>query len=307
MSGGPTYSIDQIIDPTEHKATHDGLSDGSEDVNNNKLELFRSETLNDFVASGGVWSADSLGASLDGSMTSIVAYISGKRIAASAVSAHAFTASKFTAVDLGTDGTIDYNEGTAFSDVPALATNHIRIAYITTTGTAITVVYDRRNLSPWTLAMCELKEGTPSNISIESYPSRKVLQVIFLDNESATKILTLRFNNDSGTNYAWRKSVNGAADTTLGSTTGIPAESTSGTREILNYFVQNLIDCDEKVVTGTAVHSSSGGAGNAPGKDDVAGKWVSGASTLITAVHIVNTGGGATLTAGSKMIRIGQN
>ena len=264
------------------------------------LKYFR-EGLNDFVASGGVWSADSFGVNLLGSMTAVVVYVSGKRVTAGVVSAHAFTASKHTAVDLGIDGTIDYNEGASFSAMPALAADHIRLAVIVTDATVTTQVYDRRNLDPTTIARCELLEGTATNVSIESLPDKDYFEVVFLDNESTSKILVLRFNNDSGNNYAWRKSVNGAADTTLGTTSGIPGESTSGTREILQYKVANLVTHDEKPVTGTAVHSGSGGVANAPGKDDIAGKWVSGASVVIHTIHITNTGAGA-IAAGSKLI-----
>src|SRR3990167_6533997 len=126
MSGGPTYSTDQILDPTEHKATHDGLASGSEDVNNNKLELFRGEALANFVSGGGVWTADNAGVN-----------INGKRVTASAVSARTFTASKDTYVDLGDDGVITYTEVANNAASPSLASNAIRIAVVITGATTI--------------------------------------------------------------------------------------------------------------------------------------------------------------------------
>jgi len=137
MSGGPTYSTDQILDPTEHKATHDGLASGSEDVNNNKLELFRGEALANFVSGGGVWTADNAGVNRNASMTSVVAYINGKRVTASAVSARTFTASKDTYVDLGDDGVITYTEVANNAASPSLASNAIRIAVVITGATTI--------------------------------------------------------------------------------------------------------------------------------------------------------------------------
>lgn len=100
------------------------------------LKYFR-EGEYDFIASGGVWTADSAGASLNGSMTALVAYINGKRVAVSAVTARAFTASKDTYVDLGIDGVLDYNEVANNAASPALATDHLRLAIVTTDGTDI--------------------------------------------------------------------------------------------------------------------------------------------------------------------------
>lgn len=61
-----------------------------------------------YVASGCVWTADSAGLSLNGSMTSGVVIIAGVPLTVNAVSAHAFTASKDTYVDF-----VDSKDGTA--------------------------------------------------------------------------------------------------------------------------------------------------------------------------------------------------
>ena len=97
---------------------------------------------NDFVASGGVWTADSVGSTLLGSMTAIVVYIGGVRVAVSAVTAKAFTASKDTYVDVGSDGVIDYNEAANNAASLALAADHIRIGIVITDGTSINDVDD---------------------------------------------------------------------------------------------------------------------------------------------------------------------
>src|ERR1700676_4993474 len=51
------------------------------------------ETTFPFVASGLVWTADSAGVTLNGSMTSGVLYYNGTRATVTSVSGHAFTAS----------------------------------------------------------------------------------------------------------------------------------------------------------------------------------------------------------------------
>ena len=137
MPQTPTYPTGETIDPTEHHDTHEGLADGSLATANNKLETFRSESFYDFVASGGVWTADNPAVDRTASMTSVVPYIGGKRVTASAVAARDFTASKDTYVDLGDDGGIDYNEVANKPASPALATNHIRLAIVTTGATTI--------------------------------------------------------------------------------------------------------------------------------------------------------------------------
>jgi hypothetical protein len=86
----------------------------------------------DFVVSGLVWSGDSYASTLNASMTAGYAYISGTRVTIAAVTARAFTASKDTYIDLGSDGTLDYNEVANNAPSPALAADHIRIGIIVT-------------------------------------------------------------------------------------------------------------------------------------------------------------------------------
>jgi hypothetical protein len=66
----------------------------------NTLNTYQSEGTFDYVASGLVWSGDAYASTLNGSMTSGVVYISGIRNTVAAVSAHAFTASKDTYIDV---------------------------------------------------------------------------------------------------------------------------------------------------------------------------------------------------------------
>lgn len=94
----------------------------------------------DFVESGGVWTGDSYGSTRAASMTAVVVYIGGVRVSVSAVSARTFTASRDTYVDLGVDGTIDYNEVTNNNSSPALAASHIRLGIIVTGASNIASV-----------------------------------------------------------------------------------------------------------------------------------------------------------------------
>jgi hypothetical protein len=103
-----------------------------------------SETMFDFVASGGVWTGDSYAVNRNASMSAMVCYINGRRISITAVSARTFTASKDTYSDVldngdGT-GTLVYTEVTNNAASPALASNSLRIGIIVTGATTIASV-----------------------------------------------------------------------------------------------------------------------------------------------------------------------
>lgn len=90
-----------------------------------------------FVVSGLVWSGDSYGSSLNGSMTAGFAYVNGTRVTVAAVSGHAFTASKDTYIDLDNSGTLHYTEVTNNAASPALTSGYLRIAIIVSGSTSI--------------------------------------------------------------------------------------------------------------------------------------------------------------------------
>lgn len=99
------------------------------------LATIRNDSGFDFIVSGGVWSGDSYGSTRNGSMTALVCYQNGQRGTISAVTAHSFTASKDTYVDiLNTSGTFTIVYTAVNNNVasPALAANSIRLAIIVT-------------------------------------------------------------------------------------------------------------------------------------------------------------------------------
>lgn len=101
----------------------------------NDIETRFDETISDHVASGLIWT-DDIGLTAD--MSAGVAYINGIRLDVSAVSGRTFTASKDTYVDLGDNGTLDYNEVANGASAPAIAANHLRLAKVVTDGTDTT-------------------------------------------------------------------------------------------------------------------------------------------------------------------------
>lgn len=118
------------------------LTTGAGDVNSNRLELFRSEVVTNFVDTGLLWSIVS---GLNGTMTTGIAYITDAtflmlRLSVTAITSRTYTASKDTYVDLGSDGVIYYTEVANGATAPSLTANRIRIAKLITSGVAITSI-----------------------------------------------------------------------------------------------------------------------------------------------------------------------
>lgn len=103
--------------------------------------------LYNFIETGCVWTADSAGSTLNGTMTTGYVWIGGKRLLVPTVTAHAFTASKDTYVDLqdsgdGVNATVNYTEVTNNAASPALynsgtTNNTVRCAIIVTGASSI--------------------------------------------------------------------------------------------------------------------------------------------------------------------------
>lgn len=109
------------------------VNTGDSQLRSVSLETIRSETQFDYIATGGVWSGDSYASTLNGSMTALTCYQAGRRGTIGAVTAHAFTASKDTYIDiLNTAGvfTLVYTEVNNNAASPALAANSIRLAIV---------------------------------------------------------------------------------------------------------------------------------------------------------------------------------
>lgn len=100
-----------------------------------------------YVMSGCVWTADSPASTLNGSMSAGVVCIAGKVLTVAAVTAHGFTASQDTYIDLADNGdgtaNITYTGVANNTKSPALANsgtvlNTVRLAVVVSTGSALT-------------------------------------------------------------------------------------------------------------------------------------------------------------------------
>lgn len=149
--------------------------------------------------------------------------------------------------------------------------------------------------------------ATGTSISVSGITGRKHLLVL-LDARptGGTLNVGLRFNNDSGNNYAGRGSNNGGADSSGGSQaqfftkTAVDANPQQTIFEILNVAALEKVAYHRSVIRGTA------GAANVPDRKEDASKWANTAD-LITRVDALDIGGTGDLGAGSSLIVLGHD
>lgn len=107
---------------------------------------------------------------------------------------------------------------------------------------------------------------------------------------------SLRFNSDSGTNYTWRGSLNGGADSTGISQNRIDLISGSGSGGgdvlLVECFVYNNLVADNKGVYCLMTGSIASNSANNTFRVETSGKW-SNTTTQITTVSLVKTTGTA--------------
>ena len=109
----------------------------------------------------------------------------------------------------------------------------------------------------------------------------------------------IRFNSDSGSNYAYRHNSNGGSDSTNTSDSGFNYVGTNGAEDhFVNMFIINKSD-KEKLTTIEQLRASNAGAGNTPARKEVVGKWAN-TSSQITSVQAVN-GGSGDFASGSRI------
>ena len=115
---------------------------------------------------------------------------------------------------------------------------------------------------------------------------------------------TLRFNSDSGSNYALRSNAN---DTEAASTSQTSLSIASAANVTYDFIKADVVNeaSNEKQVIFSSTGFATAGAGTAPARKDGWGKWVN-TSNQITSVDVVNAGSGD-FAAGSEVIVLGHD
>lgn len=141
-------------------------------------------------------------------------------------------------------------------------------------------------------------------ITVSSLPARKHLMlVVCLLDTGGTIRGNLTFNNDTGSNYAYRRSAGGGADTTSVSQANILI--TSGPVSFPHFMMIDVMNyaASEKLAIVRNISQQTAGAGTAPDRQEIVGKWANTADQ-ITRVDVTNPGTGD-FAIGSEVIVLG--
>jgi hypothetical protein len=128
--------------------------------------------------------------------------------------------------------------------------------------------------------------GSASEFTSGTFSAKKYIWCqYYVEGTASLRPFSVRFNGDTAGNYAIRRSAIGAADSTFGSTTSIDGQ---GGSNVTNYFVNMFIinnSSNEKLVIAHSNSVVTQGAGTAPRRDEIVGKWANTSSqiTSITA------------------------
>lgn len=148
--------------------------------------------------------------------------------------------------------------------------------------------------------------GAGDTITVSGLPARKYLQIRYTVFDTGGAVgSNIRFNGDTGNNYAYTYSLDGAAATTGASQSsiffraGTQAAAATGVMEVFN------IATDEKPCVGQMTTNNAAGAGTVPNGGVISGKWVN-TSDQITEVSLINVGAGD-YAIGSEVVVLGHN
>ncbi len=140
-------------------------------------------------------------------------------------------------------------------------------------------------------------------IDVTSLADKRYYMILGNMIPTGTVNTVLRLNSDTGTNYAWRYSQNGGADATdVSRNLGLLEPNTFTTPNFNVDFISNL-STKEKLWLGHNIIQNTAGAGTAPERAEIVGKWAN-TTDAINAISQTNTTTGGYLT-GSEVVVLG--
>ena len=134
------------------------------------------------------------------------------------------------------------------------------------------------------LASVDLSGGASTNLSSGTITAKKYLWVQFYGGFASSSNHIMTFNNDTGSNYATRRSIDGGSDGTFTSESEARVGSASTTANFSNMFIINN-SANEKLGMATQVGQETAGAGNVPRRRDDCFKWAN-TSAQITEIDL---------------------
>lgn len=147
-------------------------------------------------------------------------------------------------------------------------------------------------------------------ITVSSIPARNYLKIILRGIATGGTLDTnLRFNNDSGANYAYyQAAAMGAAGAAAVSQTGIAWESgatDSGSTQAGEVLIYSNVATTEKMFKAWSISGDATGGATAPAVIEEMGKWAN-ASAQVNRIDWINSGTGD-FAIGSEVIVLGHN
>lgn len=141
-------------------------------------------------------------------------------------------------------------------------------------------------------------------ITVDSLTTHRYYQyLVYMIDSGAGTGIDLRFNNDSGMDYAYRDQTNFGADAVAVSQTDIPLTTVTSSDVLAHGYVANIANL-EKLLIGHALQHGSDGAGTAPTTEESVAKFVPSPELDITRFDLLNPGGG-NFAIGSQLIVLG--
>lgn len=141
------------------------------------------------------------------------------------------------------------------------------------------------------------------DITVSSLDDKRYYMVLTDLQASGYILNNTRLNSDTGSNYAWRRSLNGASDSTSASQTFI-SQSDTGAQEA-DFSVEYItnLSSKEKLTIAHVNENPSTGAGTAPTRIETVGKWANTSDAVSTITkHNSHTGD---YTTGSECVVLG--
>ena len=135
-----------------------------------------------------------------------------------------------------------------------------------------------------------------------TFTAKDNLMILYYGVASGEMINKLTFNDDTGNNYAYKISDNGASDSSTTSNAFLEFATSSTSNEFSVADVVNIAD-QEKLVHLNHAGQNTAGAGTSPRSRELAGKWAN-TSNAITKVTATNSQSGS-FGSGSELVVLG--
>ena len=146
----------------------------------------------------------------------------------------------------------------------------------------------------WKRLVSTSADGNSTTLTTSAFTAKDNLHVIIYARSAVAGNYQVRFNSDSGSNYATRRSYDGGSDSALTSQTKII--SYSATSALSSHITMDIYNeaAKEKLVIGKSVENSTTGVNTAPNRVEIAAKWANTSDQITTITVLTNSGSNLT-------------